>query len=76
MPYDSPGVESRLNAPDARLLVSVNDTRRLLGNISRTTVYELVARGELVKVNIGRAAFITAKSIEEYVDRLTQAAHV
>ncbi|WP_237394300.1 helix-turn-helix domain-containing protein [Mycobacterium paraintracellulare] len=35
-----------------------------------TTVYKLIANGELVKVNIGRRGFITRKSIEAYVDRL------
>jgi hypothetical protein len=75
MPY-KPLSELNNNTPDDRLLVPINDTRRLLGNISRTTVYELVARGEIVKVNIGARGFITAKSLADYVDRLTAAAHV
>jgi predicted DNA-binding transcriptional regulator AlpA len=62
--------------PDDRLLVPINDTRRLLGGLSRTTVYELIDRGELAKVKIGARAFVTGKSIAAYVDRLTQAAHV
>ena len=32
-----------------------------LGGVSRTTVYDLVNHGELVKVNIGRRGFITAE---------------
>ena len=43
-----------------------------LGGIGITTVYKLVAEGELTKVNIGRRAFITRKSIEAYVDRLAR----
>jgi excisionase family DNA binding protein len=45
-----------------------------LGDISRTTVYELIKSGDLVKVNIGRRGFITRASLEAYVDRLSRAA--
>jgi hypothetical protein len=62
--------------PDEQLLIPIPDTCTRLGGISRTTVYELVNRGELVKVNIGTRGFITAESIAAYVDRLTQAATV
>lgn len=54
-----------------RLLVPIPETRERLGGIGHTTVYDLVNRGELVKVNIGRRGFITAESIAAYVDRLT-----
>lgn len=37
-------------------------------------MWELVKRGEVVRVNIGTRGFITAKSIADYVDRLTAAA--
>lgn len=62
------------NTPDDRLLVPIPDTCTRLGGISRTTVYELIDRGDLVKVNIGRRGFITAESIAAYVGRLTTAA--
>ncbi len=62
--------------PDEQLLVPISDTCTRLGGISRTTVYELINRGELVKVNIGTRGFITAESIAAYVDRLTKAATV
>lgn len=55
--------------PD-RLLVPIPETAVRLGGIGRTTVYELINAGELVKVTIGRRAFVTAKSIAAYVDRL------
>lgn len=45
--------------------------RAILGNISRTTVYELINSGELVHVNIGRRGFVTAASIDAYIERLT-----
>jgi excisionase family DNA binding protein len=44
-----------------------------LGGVSRTTVYELIKRRELVHVNIGRRGFITAASIDAYIERLTAA---
>jgi hypothetical protein len=56
------------------LLVSFPGAQAALGLGSRTTVYELVDRGELIKVNIGRRSFITAKSLAAYVDRLSGAA--
>ena len=55
-----------------QLLVPVPGACSALGGVSRTTVYDLVNRGELVKVNIGRRGFITAKSLEQYVDRLSE----
>lgn len=57
---------------DGRRLVSITDTRRVLGNIGRTTVYELIKRGEIVKVNIGTRGFVTAESLDAYLDRLRE----
>jgi excisionase family DNA binding protein len=57
-----------------RLIVPIADTCAQLGGVSRTTVYELVKNGELVKVNIGRRGFITMESLAAYVDRLSAAA--
>lgn len=60
--------------PDDRLLVPIDDTCTRLGGICRTTVYDLINRGDLVKVKIGTRGFITAASINAYVDRITAAA--
>lgn len=57
-----------------RLLLPYDDARVTLGGIGRTTLWELVNRGELVRVNVGRRGFITAKSIAAYVDRLSGSA--
>lgn len=57
-----------------RRLVPIPDARSELGGIGHTTIYELIARGELIKVNIGRRAFVTSESLAAYVDRLTEAA--
>jgi hypothetical protein len=51
-------------------LVPIPEARHLLGNIGHTTVYELIKRGEIVKVNIGRRGFVTSESLEAYMDRL------
>jgi hypothetical protein len=56
------------------LLIPIPRSCARLGGVSRTTLYELVNQGHLVKVNIGRRGFITAKSLAEYVDRLSAAA--
>lgn len=57
-----------------RLLVPYDEARRKLGDIGRTTMYELFDRGELLRVNIGRRGFVTAKSLVAYVERLAEAA--
>jgi hypothetical protein len=57
-----------------QLLIPIQRICSALGDVSRTTVYDLVNRGELVKVNIGRRGFITAKSLAAYVDRISEAA--
>lgn len=53
-----------------RRLVSITDTCRVLGDIGRTTVYELIKRREIVKVNIGSRGFVTAESLEAYLEKL------
>jgi hypothetical protein len=53
-----------------RLRVSSSDAREVLGGIGHTTIYELVNRGEIMKVNIGRRGFITSESLDAYVNRL------
>jgi excisionase family DNA binding protein len=42
--------------------------------IGRSTLYELIEKGELKKVNIGRRSFITAASLKAFVDRLAEVA--
>lgn len=54
-----------------RLLVPIPEGCKVLGGIGPTTMYELIKRGELTKVNIGRRGFITADSMAAYVQRLT-----
>lgn len=63
-----------MEAVQDQLLVPVPSTCERLGGVSRTTIYDLVNKGELVKVNIGRRGFITAESLVAYVNRLSEAA--
>lgn len=74
----SPGRSNKLHGThmgDAqRRLVSIPEAREILGGIGHTTLYELVKRGDLIKVNIGRRGFITSESLGAYVDRITEAA--
>ena len=55
------------------LLVPVPDAQNQLGGISRTTLYELINAGELVRVNVGRRSFVTSESIAAYVNKLSKA---
>lgn len=56
-----------------RLLVPYDEARHALGGIGRTKFYELIDEGLLVRTSIGRRGFITAKSLQQYVDSLSQA---
>jgi excisionase family DNA binding protein len=49
-----------------RALYSIQEARRLLGGISRNTIYRLLRSGELASVVIGCRRFIAAHSIEEF----------
>lgn len=53
-----------------RLIYPNDEVMELLGGIGRTTLHELVVSGDLEKVKVGRRAFITAESIDAYLDRI------
>jgi predicted DNA-binding transcriptional regulator AlpA len=53
-------------------LVSIPNAREILGGIGHTTIYDLIKRGEMVKVNIGRRGFVTSESLTAYVERLIE----
>ena len=60
---------------EAKRLVSILEAReQWLGGIGHTTMYDLINKGEVVKVSIGRRSFITRESLTAYVDRITAAA--
>ena len=55
------------------LAVPIAGTQRMLGGISRTSVYELFKSGQLQKIRIGKRALVTVASINALVDRLAAA---
>lgn len=53
-----------------RLLHPIPDAATIL-SISRTTIYDLIASGDLKPVKIGRRTFISQDELERYVRHLT-----
>ena len=65
-PEEPPGAEA--NAP-GQLLLTVAEAARSLG-VSRSTVYELIGRGDLEVVHLGRAARVPSESVQDLVGRV------
>ncbi len=51
------------------LLYTVDETMRIL-RVGRTKLYEMLRDGYLDRISIGSRAFVTAASVESYVQRL------
>ena len=68
---NNPGHSNKLHGT---LLVPIPAACSELGGVSRPTIYALVKKGELVKVNIGSRGFITGESLAAFVGRLSEAA--
>ena len=56
------------NAGVAPLLLGVRDAAHVLG-IGRSTLYELIAAGEIEVVHIGRSARVPVVALQAFVDR-------
>jgi excisionase family DNA binding protein len=56
------------NAGVAPLLLGVCDAAQVLG-IGRSTLYELIAAGEIEVVHIGRSARVPVVALQAFVDR-------
>jgi hypothetical protein len=54
-----------------RALYSIQESRRLLGGISRNTIYDLLRTGQLASVLIGCRRFISADAIADLIARST-----
>jgi excisionase family DNA binding protein len=54
-----------------RALYSIQEARKLLGGISRNTIYKLLRTGELPSVVIGCRRFISSAAIAEFIARST-----
>jgi excisionase family DNA binding protein len=55
---------------DQTLLISVEEAAHLLG-VGRTTMFELVGRGDVKSVRLGRRRLIARKSLESFVESLS-----
>ena len=56
------------NGGVAPLLLGVRDAAHVLG-IGRSTLYELIAAGEIEVVHIGRSARVPVVALQAFVDR-------
>jgi excisionase family DNA binding protein len=54
-----------------KLLVSIPEAAVVVG-LGRTKLYELVARGEIATVRIGRAVRVPVRALEDFVERLQE----
>ena len=62
-------------SPPAKLLLDVREVGEALG-CGKTFVYELIARGELRKVKLGRRTKIPAACLAEFVYRKIESARL
>jgi excisionase family DNA binding protein len=60
-------------ASDDRLLLTLEEAAQCLA-VGRTTIYELVGRGELQTVTIGRCRRVPVSSLRSFVDQLVSRA--
>ena len=65
------GAEARMGE---RLLYTIDSARELLGGLARSYLYELLARGVIRSVKVGRRRMIARQDLEEYVERLREGA--
>jgi excisionase family DNA binding protein len=49
------------------LMYPIPEAVEVLGGMSRSTLYELLAAGEIEKVKVGRRTYITRDELERYV---------
>lgn len=53
-----------------RLLHKIPEALQLLGGMGRSTLYDLIAAGDLQVVKIGRATYIAHDELERFVSTL------
>lgn len=57
----------------ARLLHPIPEASDVLGGMSRSTLYEKIAGGEIKAVKVGRRTYIAHEELERFVQTLTGA---
>jgi excisionase family DNA binding protein len=55
------------------VLVSIDTARSMLGDISKTTIFAMIAAGELETLKLGRRRLVRASSIYAIADRAVAA---
>ena len=61
-------MSTQTNEIGPRLLLRVPEAAQLLG-IGRSTLYELIAAGEIPVVHVGRAVRVRADAVKAWVER-------
>ena len=61
------GIETHYMLTDSRLVVTIAEAAKLLG-ISRSFAYELVKRGELPVVRLGRRQLVPKESLSQLME--------
>lgn len=51
-------------------LMSFQEVQKILGGISKGSVYNLIRAGQLQKAKIGRRTLITTESLTDYLNRI------
>lgn len=59
-----------MNVETEKLLLRVSETQKLL-SLSRSTIYAMVASGELPSVRIGRAVRVPVDALKQWVEQQT-----
>ena len=65
------GIETNYMLTDSRLVVTIAEAAKLLG-ISRSFAYELVKRGELPVVRLGRRQLVPKESLSRLMESAAQ----
>jgi excisionase family DNA binding protein len=60
---------------DTKILLTPEESAQR-ASVGRTTIYALIASGELESVRIGRSRRVPAQALEEYVARLRNGGNV
>lgn len=60
-----------MNVESEKLLLRASEAQKLL-SLSRSTIYAMIASGELPSVRIGRAVRVPADGLREWVKRQTE----